>query len=304
MAFWSWRERILLEGVMPERALLRLKRAGIAVYRLRKPQKNRLVFSVKRKDCEKVFAIYPDICYNKNVYSPYFVKRTGAEGLLSLCKRAKNRIGLFIGALAFCACTLYFDGFVFGVEYVGSEVYAREAAQTLAEYGIKPFSKYRSGNEDIVCAKLLSLDGVEFCSVQKSGLTVRVEMRLSPFQTPKQKDGDMTASRSGTLVSMTVLKGTALKKAGDRVEAGEKLVGGYFVTESGEGRTVQPIARARIACVYDELVAAATAEEAFAHAYLEIGLSERDEIVKSEIAEADGGFRVKIDYETVVAYNF
>ena len=43
-------ERVAIHGIMPERALLRLKRAGIAVYKLQKPQKNRVEFCVNKKD--------------------------------------------------------------------------------------------------------------------------------------------------------------------------------------------------------------------------------------------------------------
>ena len=65
MSLCFWRERILLEGNMPERALLRLRREKIALYHVRKTAKDRLLFSVNREDAEKIFAIYPKVCYNK-----------------------------------------------------------------------------------------------------------------------------------------------------------------------------------------------------------------------------------------------
>lgn len=304
MSFFAFRERVAIEGIMPERALLKLKRAGIAVYKLQKPQKNRLEFSVNKKDIQKVFAIYPDICYNKSVYSPYFVQKTGAVGLFRYAKRLQNRIGIVLGALLFCALTSYFDGLILGVEYTGTNVYAREAEQTLASYGIKPFAKYKSGNEDIVCAKLLALDGVEFCSVKKDGLRVKVEMRLSPFQKNTFQAGDMVSERNGTIIALTVLRGTAQKKTGDRVQAGETLVAGYFLTESGEYQKVKPIAIARIACVYENTLQAQTEEEAFASAYLEMGLDGEDKITKKEITPTSEGFCVKIEYESTLSHNF
>lgn len=304
MSLFSFRERVAIEGIMPERALLKLKRAGIAVYKLQKPQKNRLEFSVNKKDIQKVFAIYPDICYNKNVYSPYFVQKRGAVGALRYVKRLQNRIGILLGALLFCAMTSYFDGLILGVEYTGTNVYAREAEQTLSSYGMKPFAKYKSGNEDIVCAKLLALDGVEFCSVKKDGLRVIVEMRLSPFQKTTPKTGDMVSERTGTIISLTVLRGTAQKKTGDKVQAGETLVAGYFQTENGEYQKVKPIAIARIACIYENTLQVQTQEEAFANAYLEMGLGGEDKIIKKEITQTDDGFLVKIEYESSVAYNF
>ena len=74
--FGELKEILLLEGLMPERALLRLRREGIAVYDAKKIEKNQILFRIKRKDSEKVFAIYPNVCYNNSVYIP-FSKRLG-----------------------------------------------------------------------------------------------------------------------------------------------------------------------------------------------------------------------------------
>ena len=304
MGFFSLREKILVEGIMPERALLRLRRAGIDVYNVKKTQKNQILFSVKKKDSEKVFAIYPNVCYNSNGYSPYVARKVGAEGLARLLSRGKDRIGLVLGALLFCGCTLFSDTLVLGVEFTDTDVYAREAYAALEEYGIRPFSGYERGNEDLICAKLLSLDGVEFCSVKKSGCRVLVEIRLASFQEPSKKNGDMTAAHTGKLLSLTVLRGTALKKTGEEVRVGEPLVGGYFETVEGEKRTVAPIARAYIACTYEAEVAAADGETAFAECYLSLGLTEKDEITGTSIVQNGETFHVKIDYTAVETFNF
>ena len=79
MTFFS-RDRFIVEGVMPQRALLRLKRAGIVLFHVKKIQKNQIVFSVSVKDTEKVFAIYPNVCYNISAYTPFTVKQIGREG--------------------------------------------------------------------------------------------------------------------------------------------------------------------------------------------------------------------------------
>lgn len=303
MAAFTLYQRILIEGIMPERALLRLKRAGIAVYHVKKPQKNQILFRVKKKDSEKVFAIYPDVCYNKGAYTPYKAQKLPAVGLARQAQRLKNRVGLALGGMLFCACTLFADSLVLGVRLVGTEIYTREAYVALEEFGIKPFAKYRSGNEDKISAKLLALDGVEYCSVKKSGLRVVVEMRLSDFFTPTVQTGDMTATWSGTVLSITALRGTPLKKAGDTVAAGEPLVGGYFLKEDGTRIDVAPVARARIACTYAETWTAEDEEEAFAQAYLCLGLSERDEITQKTVEKSEEGFLVTIKYTVVQTWN-
>lgn len=304
MTIFSAREKIRIEGVMPERALLRLKRAGIDVFNVKKPQKNQIVFSIKKKDVEKVFAIYPKVCYNITEYTPYVATSLGAQGLAKYLEKAKKRIGFLLGILLFCVCTLYLDSYIFGVRFPVSSVYAREALATLEEYGIKPFAPYKKGREDLVCAKLLSLNGVEFCSVKKTGLWLQVEMRVDANEPQKPQKGDLTASRDGTLLAITALKGTPLKKAGDRVQAGETLVGAWFETVEGERTDVQAIARARIACTYEAIIEAEDEKSAFATAYLQLHLKQTDEIVSSFVEKKENGYQITIEYTVIETINF
>ena len=128
-----FRTRLRIDGVMPERALLKLRRAGIALYRVKKVQKTQILFDVKGKDIEKVFAIYPNVCYNSSGYSPYTATRVGEVGLAKAYAWAKSRLGLLIGGLAFCALTLFADSLVLGVEVVGTRAYTRDVKSILAE---------------------------------------------------------------------------------------------------------------------------------------------------------------------------
>ena len=90
MPFFQSRDRFLVEGLMPQRALLRLKRAKIDLYHVKKIEKNQILFSVSQKDSEKVFAIYPNVCYNISVYSPFTVKKIGVEGPCALFGKSKT----------------------------------------------------------------------------------------------------------------------------------------------------------------------------------------------------------------------
>lgn len=297
------KRRLELEGIMPERALLRLRRAGVDVFSVQKTQKNRIVFSIKKKDIEKVFAIYPKVCYNRNGNYPYSVRDLGGTGLEKYLDFFKKRIGLLLGGLLFCAVTLWADQTVMGVEFVGSGVYQRETFAALESQGIKPFSVYKTGGEDLVCAKILALDGVEFCSVKKTGLYVRVETRLSVEEKLVPKNGDMLAERDGVIVSIAALRGTPLKNVGDKVRVGEPIVGGWFSTENGGQVSVQPIARASIACTYEGIITAETAESAFAQAYLLLNFTDSEKIEETSVTETDGGYLVKIAYTAVQRMN-
>ncbi len=304
MLFPNLKERLEIEGIMPERALLRLKRAGIGVYNAKKVEKNRILLSVKKKDTEKVFAIYPNVCYNRNASTPYTVRKIGAAGIGKAVETLSQRVGAVLGALLFCAGTLYADRFVFAVDFVGSAVYAREAYAALEQGGIKPFAPYRKERVDWVCSQLLALEGVEFCSVQKKGLRVQVEMRLGEFTKTQTEKGAMQARHEGEILSLTVLRGTALKSAGETVRIGETLVGDWFFVNEGERVRVEIIARARIACVYEAMLEADSAEQAFAAAYLGLQLTDADGITDKEITEHAGLFHVKIFYVATETMNF
>ena len=54
----------LVDGVMPERAIDKLQKAGISVFFAKKTKKTQILFHIMKKDIEKAFAIYPNMCYN------------------------------------------------------------------------------------------------------------------------------------------------------------------------------------------------------------------------------------------------
>ncbi len=105
MAFFVFRHRFSVEGIMPERALLRLQRAGICVYNAQKIKKNQILFSVSAKDSEKVFAIYPNVCYNISAYSPFVVRKIGVEGIAKYVELFQKRVGFLLGGLLFWQCS-------------------------------------------------------------------------------------------------------------------------------------------------------------------------------------------------------
>ncbi len=301
--FGNFRDRLLLEGLMPERALLRLKRADIAVYNVKKLQKNQILLSVKKKDSEKVFAIYPDVCYNIAAYSPYTVRKIGSEGLGRYVEKLKRRVGLLLGGLLFFITILFLNPFAFGVDFVGTDVYRREVFAVLEGNGIKPFAPFDEKKKDLVCAEILAIDDVEFCSVKKDGFRIIVEIRTSPFISPKIEKGGLTAKHTGILISVATLKGTPLKKVGEEVRLGETIVGDWFEKADGEKVSVEAVARAKIACVYEGLILAASKEEAFAKAYLLTELSESDRIESFSLEKQGKGYYVKIAYTAVEKIN-
>ena len=298
MSLCFWQERFLLEGNMPERALLRLRRERIPLYRVQKTANNRILFSVRRQDRERVLTLYP-----QTGEQAYRVRHLATEGVGKYLSSARKRIGLVLGGVLCVVLVAVSQSFVLAVEFVGSECYQRDALQVLDEVGIRKFSPYKKGQEDMVCAKLLALDGVEFCSLKKTGNRLAVEIRLSPFPTMQTERGNMQAKHEGVVQAITVLRGTPLKKAGESVRMGETLVGDYFTTEDGGQVRVEIIARVCIACVWDGEIEAETEEEAFAKAYLALGLTDLDTLQQTKIENNGKTYRVQMTYQAIETIN-
>lgn len=302
--FGGYKVALRLTGTMPERAFLRLRRANIPVYDAKKTGKDEIRFCALKKDLDKIFAIYPKTRYNIGEYVPYTVTELGAVGVGKIVEGAAARIGFCIGALLFCACTAYFGEYTFGVEFSGSDAYAREAYIAMDECGIYTWKRYESKNADLFCAKMTALDGVEFCSIKKVGLKLRVEVRIGSVKTDYAKKGRMQAKHTGKLLELTVLRGCALKKIGDEVTVGESLVGDWFLTEDGGQVRVELIARARIACTYARVVVAEDEQTAFAEAYLDAEIGAEDEILQRSIEKRENGYFVTLVYTAIESMNF
>ena len=302
IGFFKRLDAFVLEGQMPERALLRLRRAQISLYFVKKIEKNRILFHVKRKDSEKVFAIFCNVCYNSSVYTPYTVKSLGAVGAWKYIERVKRRVGFLLGGLLCVFLLGVSQPLVLSVDTVGTDVYEREIRMTLEEVGITPFAPYKKGREDWVIAKLLTLPDVEYVSLKKVGYRLLVETRLSPFPSLEKEEGEMYVKHSGTLVGITVMRGTPLKGEGAFVKAGEIIVSDRIEVEGGGQVRVEIIARVRIACTHEGIYPVETEEEAFAKAYL--GLGEEVKITQKCIEKQEGGFYVKLQYEAVESKNF
>ena len=298
MSFCFWQERFALEGNMPERALLRLRREKIPLYRVQKTANNRILFSVRRRDMDKVLALYP-----QTGGGVYRIQRMGAEGAGKYLTAAQRRVGLLLGGIVGLVLVMISQSLVLSVDFIGGECYKRDVLQALSEVGIRQFSPYKKGQEDLVCAKLLALDGVEYCALKKTGNRLAVEIRMSPFPTMQTEKGNMQAKHEGVVQAITVLRGTPLKKAGESVCMGETLVGDYFTTEDGGQVRVEIIARVCIACVWEGEIEAETEEEAFAKAYLVLGLTDLDTLQQTKIENNGKTYRVQMTYQAIETIN-
>ena len=246
------KEYWIVEGVMPERALERLQKAGICIEKAKKIQKNGIVFCINKKDCEKAFAIYPNMCYNSKCESirssVYAFTKVGEKSVRAKSILKARLIGAMLGCVLFAWIVAACSPIVLRMEFVGANVYKREVVAILKEEGIALFAPYQTGKEELLESRILTLDGVEFCSVQKYGNAVRIELRTNAFATAKRETGSLVAPKSGIVVQAVVLGGTILKQSGEEVQEGETLLADYFLTAEGERVSTTAIGKVKLLC--------------------------------------------------------
>ena len=173
--------KVLIEGMMPYRALNRLHREGIFIKKAKKCQKNQIICTVDAKDVEKIFAIYPNMCYNGGKYTPYTARLLPSRGLAKAWNSVKNRKGIALGVLLFLGLTTFSDGLVLRVELIGATEYTAQVTEILSAHGVEKYARYPTEQSDKITADVLRLEGVGFCSVKKVGSTLVVEVRHAPF---------------------------------------------------------------------------------------------------------------------------
>ncbi len=175
------KERILLEGMMPYRALNRLRREGISLEKVKKRKKNQIVFTVDAKDVEKIFAIYPNVCYNNGKYTPYTARILPSLGWKKVWLTVQKRLGLLVGGVLFLALTLLSDGLILRIEVQGEPAYTASVTEILQKNGVERYRRYPKKQADLLTAEILRLEGVSFCSIRKVGSTLIIEVHTSPF---------------------------------------------------------------------------------------------------------------------------
>ena len=213
------RARLRLCGWLPERALSRLHRAGIALYEVKRTAKDEIVFSVDEKDVEKTLALYP----KTEGYASFWAERLPARGLRALLNAVKPRAGLALGLALFLAATLFADGRVLAVRIDGDTPYEKEIAEILEEGGVRALSRFPEENADLITSRILSLDGVAFSSVKKVGATLVVEVRHGSFAPDVEGQSALIASADGVVEAVFALRGVTTVTVGQQVRAGDTL---------------------------------------------------------------------------------
>ena len=270
------RTQITVTSLTAYRVPDKLAREGIPVLSVRKTQKNGITFEVASKDRKKVFAILRGSCYNVEK-----IRFRAFSAFAELCVRSA---GLLVGAALFLLLVLGAQTRVLKIEVVGNGAfYEAEVMSVLERGGVKHFSAAPK-ETGALCAEILSLPRVSYCSIAAKGGVVTVEVRVSD-ENALLESVPLLSPATGVVEELVVVRGTARVSVGDRVEKGAAIVDCAALYGETERRVVV-IARVKISFPVAQEYGGSEAD-ARASAYLEFG-----EISDIKVEQTEKGWLV------------
>lgn len=277
-----------VEGLGVERAVDKLRAANIPVLSAVKIQKNGIRIAVEGKHRKKVFAILRGTCYNVTK-----VRARGAERFLAL---GVKTAGLLVGAALAISSVLVLESRVLRIEVVGSGAYYEaEVREILSRGGVEIFSPAPK-EKGALTAEILSLPRVSFCSLEKQGAVLTVNVEVASDAKPL-KAGALISPADGILEELVVIRGTPNFAVGDSVKAGDVLVSDLALYGE-EQRDVIVIARATVG--FPVRAEYALGEEgARFQAFLDFG-----ELTNLHTEKTEGGYVLTGDAHRGASLNF
>lgn len=279
--------------------LKKLSRADIAIYRLR-VDGAKVSFCVKEEYVKKVFAIFAHRCYNISIRKDSARKR--------IISGIKRRIGLIVGAIIFVVLAVFADFTVLKVKVTGDCAYLTDDVIEIArQCGISQWSLCTRADIPSLEARVLSLDGVSFCSVKRKGSYMIIEVMSGGDGSGQCTYSHFLSPEDGKLIRLVAVSGTALKAEGDEVKRGEKLIGAYAEAEDGTRRDCLAVGFAEIEVSRRVSVLFNEESEENAAAALGVALLYSDNITEQSytVSECDDGvvYDVSFSYICTVSIN-
>ena len=210
----------------PRTALAKLSRGHVPVYDCEQNGAF-FTFNVRDKYVKKVFAIFAHPCYNVTV------KRKST--IAQVRQLAAKRAFLFVGAALFVACACLSDSFILKIEVTGSGAYLKQSVLGIVrESWLGEGTVYRGADKVSIISQVLALPNVTFCSVQKSGSVLYIDVECEEESARRADYSPLVADRAGVVRAVVAICGTPAVSAGASVAAGDVLIAAYSAVNSVE----------------------------------------------------------------------
>ncbi len=278
----------------PEAALKKLAKAQIPVYNLKKHGAY-LDFGVTEEYVEKAFAIFARPCYNIRIR-----RKSRKMKVLGFLKR---RLGLAVGAALFTFAVFFSGLVVFRIRVTGSGTYLTDTVIALArDCGAREWSLCGKLDKPLLEAKILALPDVSFCSVQRKGAYLLIDVRTGDKGAPAVQSRSLTANASGVVQRIVAVCGTPERSAGDKVSVGDTLIGAYSIDAEGQREDCLAVGFAEICVSADiSLFFTEESEESERKALSAPALySDRVTEKSFKVKPCDGGVTYEVSFSYIV----
>ena len=250
-----------LVGLNQDRFISILASRGIALFRIKKKTNSLLTFCVNTKENKKLFTILSNLWYNEeNCYidnnqtlnlGGYKLTRVKDAGVFYPVYYLTKNLGVLIGGLLFITLAIFFNGYLFSVQFVGSgSVLQNEISKQLESKGIKRFSRFASIDLDCLANDILASNStLTFVDCYKNGNRLNIRLELAVNAPPTIDNGveRLVADCDGVVEQIKLYRGTALVSEGDFVKKGDVLIDG-FINANEEQIKVNVLAKVVIVC--------------------------------------------------------
>jgi len=217
-------ERFLIGGKNLSLLLHKLNVKKIPFYNLEEIE-NKILITIEKKDIKNFLAIIEQSWYYKSVEE---------VGFASFKEKIIKYLGVILGIICFTFGTFAFDNMVLKVEIKADSCFYYDIKNVLKRNNVEKYTWFSNVNlkqlqEEIYAENPL----ICYSSAVKRGnsLVIRVERANSFSQKVDQTRKSIIAEQDGEILSIVVLRGYPLKKAGDFVKAGEEIVSGEKIED-------------------------------------------------------------------------
>ena len=222
---------ISLKGVNLNRIYKECKKNNIELFNIDRKDYKNIEFDIRNSHKKTLKGIAKS--------QKFEYKENRNFGFFKLINFFKFRFGILIGALFFVVINIFSSFFIWDIKIYGnSNVTNAEILKVLKNQNISVGSVYKTTNLDSVETALTNnIDSISLCSVIKKGTSIIVNIKEKleiDDITSINADNDIIATTNLTIIDLNVVSGTALKKAGDSVKAGETIVASYILNSKGE----------------------------------------------------------------------
>lgn len=217
---------IQIDGLSAERFLTRCTANGIALLNVDRPAPRSLRCAMDAKSFLRLPAVHRRC--------PCRIHIVERRGLPFVWRRAKRRPVLLFGAPLFFALLLFLSTRLWFFRFDGLKTLTEaELAALLQQQGVTTGCAYK-GLDLVALAHRITIaePRLEWLGLTRRGVILEIECTEAD-PTDKKPDlsepCDVVAAKAGVITRITTLRGKAAVSVGQRVEAGELLIGGHVV---------------------------------------------------------------------------